>query len=141
LSRLSGSYYPLPGCSHGSNPRTALLNLSEAHEGGFIDYGQANPITYECKTPWSDPRVETSYQALENLGSTQIRDVGYWGSWAMITIKGQGVLTEAFHNPVYDPPHNGWCRMHSLASTQVQPQFPSAWSFPYVPATSVRTAL
>ena len=100
-------------------PPGAIVLLAIADEGGFTDPAQADLITWECHTPRADARVETGYLALENLGSALIRDVGYWGSWGMISIKGQGSLIEAYHDPVYNPPVNGWCQMSGRVSTEI----------------------
>jgi hypothetical protein len=43
--------------------------------------------------------VEQGYEALEALGSQQIRQVQYNGGWAMLVIKGQGVLAEGISEP------------------------------------------
>jgi hypothetical protein len=69
----------------------SIILLSIGDEGGFI-----NPNTGAA---WQDSNVEQGYEALEALGSTQIRQVGYNGGWAMISIKGQGKLAEAHSDP------------------------------------------
>ena len=97
-------------------PPGSIILVAIADEAGFIQ----NPLAgTDCHTPSPDPRVEMGYQALESLGSQYIRQVGYWGSWAMIAIKGQSVLTEAYHDPIYNPPVNGFCQLQSRVSTQI----------------------
>ena len=68
----------------------SIILLSIGDEGGFVT---------PSGVPWSDSNVEQGYQALEALGSTQIRQVTYRGGWAMITIKGQGALAEVHSDP------------------------------------------
>lgn len=102
-------------------PTDSIVLIAIADEGGFIRY---SPPESNCHTPWVDSRVELGYQALESLGSTQIRQVGYWGSWAMIAIKGQGALLEAYHDPVYNPPANGFCQLQSRVSTLITATVP-----------------
>jgi hypothetical protein len=77
-------------------PIGRIVLVAIADEGGFIRY---TPPESDCHQPWADPRVEQGYLTLEALGSMQIRSVGYWGSWAMIAIKGQGAIAEAYHDP------------------------------------------
>ena len=100
----------------GAIPTGSIVLAAIADEAGFIRY---TPPESDCHEPLSDPRVEMGYQALERLGSTQIRNVGYAGSWAMIAIQGQGALTEAYHDPVYNPPVNGFCQPGERAATQI----------------------
>jgi hypothetical protein len=69
-------------------PDGSVLLLSVADEAGFINSATGNP--------WPDPFVEQGYQALEALGGTQIRQVGFRGGWTMIVVKGQAPLAEAF---------------------------------------------
>ncbi len=71
-----------------SLPSGAVIALAIADEGGFIQDATGQP--------WPETIVEQAYLALEALGSTQIRNVGYEGGYAMIVVKGQGVLAEAF---------------------------------------------
>jgi hypothetical protein len=97
----------------------SVVMIAIADDAGFIAPFHAHGETYQCLTPHDDARVEVGYKALEDLGSTQIRKVGYWGSWAMIAVKGQGVLAEDFHNPVYARPVQGWCRLESGVATQI----------------------
>ncbi len=73
-----------------SLPDGTVISLAIADEGGFIDPNSPN------QTAWNDSYVEAGYQALEALGSTKIRNVGYQGGWAMIAVKGQGALAENF---------------------------------------------
>ncbi len=74
-----------------SLPDGTVISLSICDEGGF---------TMVDGTPWpNDPYVTAAYQTLESLGSTKIRNVGYWGGWAMVTVKGQGVVAEAYSSP------------------------------------------
>jgi Interleukin-like EMT inducer/Glycosyl hydrolases family 2, TIM barrel domain len=72
-------------------PDGTILALAIGDEGGFIAGPGGNP--------WADPFVEQAYEALEALGSQQIRQVPYNGGWAMIVIKGQGVLAEDHSDP------------------------------------------
>ncbi len=73
-----------------SFPNGTILAIAIEDEGGFVTPGGI---------PWSNPIVEQAYQLLESLGSAQIRQVKYQGGWAMITIKGQGKLAEAYSAP------------------------------------------
>jgi hypothetical protein len=75
-----------------SLPDGTILALAIGDEGGFI----AGP----GGAPWPDPYVEQGYEALEALGSQQIRQVSYNGGWAMVVIKGQGVLAEGISEPL-----------------------------------------
>src|SRR5207245_8537883 len=75
-----------------SLPEGTILALAIGDEGGFI----AGP----GGGPWSDPHVEQGYRALEALGSQEIRQVPYNGGWAMIVIKGHGVLAEGHSDPM-----------------------------------------
>ena len=97
-------------------PSGSLVLVAIADEGGFIRYA---PPQSDCHSPWDDWRVEMGYQALQSLGSKVIRNVGYWGSWAMVTIKGQEALAEAYHDPLYAPPVGGFCQLQSRVSTQI----------------------
>jgi len=65
-------------------PAGAILALAIGDEGGF-----SNP---------NDANVQLGYQALEALGSTKIKTVGFRVGWAMICVKGKGVLAEAVSN-------------------------------------------
>ncbi len=98
-----------------------------ADEGGFIRYG---PPESDCHVPWAIPEVEIGYRALETLGSTQIRHVGYWGSWAMIAIKGQGKLAEGHGDPDYNPPSNGFCQLKSRVSISITATTPITLMYP-----------
>jgi exo-beta-1,3-glucanase (GH17 family) len=100
-------------------PAGAIVLVAIADEGGFMAANQADPTTYACLTMRNDPRIESGYIALEAIGSKQIRFVGYWGSWALIAVKGEGALAEDYHNPVYTPPSNYWCRMSGRVATQI----------------------
>ena len=79
-----------------AQPNGSVLLLAIGDEGGFVNPGSPNQL------PWSDPNVEAGYRALEMLGSTKIRTVGYQGGWAMICVKGQGMLAEVA-SPVRAP--------------------------------------
>jgi hypothetical protein len=72
-------------------PDGTILALAIGDEGGFI----AGP----GGGPWPDPYVEQGYEALEALGSQLIRQVQYNGGWAMLVVKGQGVLAEGISEP------------------------------------------
>jgi hypothetical protein len=72
-------------------PNGTILALAIGDDGGFI----AGP----GGGPWPDLSVEQAYEALEALGSQQIRQVQYNGGWAMIVVKGQGVLAEGVSDP------------------------------------------
>ncbi len=100
-------------------PAGAIVLVAIADEGGFMAANQADPTTYACLTVRNDPRIESGYVALEAMGSKQIRFVGYWGSWGMIAVKGDGALAEDYHNPVYTPPSSYWCRMSGRVATQI----------------------
>jgi hypothetical protein len=73
-------------------PNGTILALAIGDDGGFI----AGP----GGGPWQDPFVEHGYEALEALGSQQIRQVQYNGGWVMIVVKGQGVLAEGLSDPL-----------------------------------------
>ncbi len=73
----------------GGLPDGSIVALAIGDEGGFIDPNLVPPA------PWKfQAGPETGYQALEALGSTLIRQVGYRGGWAMIAVKGGAVLAE-----------------------------------------------
>jgi hypothetical protein len=74
-----------------SLPDGTILALAIGDDGGFIAGTDGGA--------WQDPLVEQGYRALEALGSQQIRQVAYNGGWAMIVVKGQGVLAEAHSDP------------------------------------------
>jgi|GEM_PF-1179811 len=59
-----------------------FLLFGVCDEAGFIDWNTGKP--------WQQYRevIEQAYQLLESLGSQHIRKVGYCGSWAMASIKG-----------------------------------------------------
>jgi len=67
-------------------PNGSIILFSLSDEGGFMDFPP-----YETM-PLAG--AETGFQILESLGSTQIRSVPFGGSWAMISVKGQGLLDE-----------------------------------------------
>ena len=80
-------------------PAGRLLLFAVADEAGLIQYG---PAQTGCNDPRPDPRVEAAYQALEALGSQQIRQVQYRGAWAMLVRKGEAApLAEGHANPDY----------------------------------------
>ena len=47
----------------------------------------------------SPSRVHVVSRTMAALGSTKINQVPYQGNWAMIAVKGQGVLAEAYSDP------------------------------------------
>ena len=96
----------------GTIPTGRIVVAAIADAGGCI-----NPQS-NCHTPRGDPKVEQGYFALEQLGSQQIRALGYQGSWALIAIKGQGVIDEASQDPVYGAPINGFCQLQTRRSAQ-----------------------
>jgi len=61
------------------------IMLSVADEAGLTN----NPCT-RLPYPW----IEAGLQALEALGSHQIRSYCYWDSWAMIAVKGEGLARD-----------------------------------------------
>jgi hypothetical protein len=74
-------------------PAGTVIAIGIGDEGGFIDFNTpGQPV-------WNDPNVEAGFHALESLGSTRIRGIMYQGGWAMICVKGQGVLAEAISSP------------------------------------------
>jgi hypothetical protein len=66
-------------------PDGAVFALGIADEGGFVD---------ENNQPKQDPHVQNAVATLQALGSTEVGKIIYNGAWAMIGIKGQGVLAE-----------------------------------------------
>ncbi|MCX5665982.1 MAG: hypothetical protein NT036_02895, partial [Candidatus Omnitrophica bacterium] len=71
-----------------SLPDGSIISLAVEDEAGLVS---------PSGTPWFD--TENLYRTLEGLGSTMIRNVQYQGGWAMIAIKGQGVLAENYSSP------------------------------------------
>jgi hypothetical protein len=88
--------------------RVVMLAVSD--EAGFINYDRTGHADPNCSTPWNEASVEQGYRAIESLGSTKIRQVRYWGTWAMIIIKGNSVLAEDFHNPQVMRDSSGFCQ-------------------------------
>ncbi len=106
-----------------SLPNGAVISIAIGDEGGFVN---------ASNQPWNEPVVESAYQALEALGSTMIRSVGYGGGWAMIAIKGQGKLAE------------NYSASHVPVSVQAQPSLTLApdqgkRDLPYPPARILQT--
>jgi hypothetical protein len=66
-----------------SVPNGRMLMIAVADEAG-LNYDQS------C-TRFPYTWVTNAIQTLEALGSTQIRNYCFWDSWAMITVKGEGV--------------------------------------------------
>lgn len=77
-----------------SLPNGVLIMIAVGDEAGLTDF----PPDRGCEHlpyPW----VEAGFEALERLGSLQIRDYCYRDSWAMISSKGQGTaVTEQLSN-------------------------------------------
>lgn len=68
-------------------PAGSLILLSVADEAGLNSNESCNRYsTSSC--------FETGLSTLEALGSTWIRSYCFWNSWAMIAVKGQGVVAE-----------------------------------------------
>ncbi len=55
--------------------------------------------------PWSRPHVGALRQTLESLGSQHVNQICYQDPWAMIAIKGQGMVAESINN-TETPPDN-----------------------------------
>ena len=71
----------------GAAPSGSVILLSVADEAGLNQDASCNPYpTSTC--------LAAGLSAIEALGSTQIRNTCFNGSWAMIAVKGQGVLAE-----------------------------------------------
>lgn len=66
-------------------PDGAVIALAVGDEGGF---------TNTSNVKWPDVYVDMGIAAIESLGSQRVRDIGWQDGWAMIAIKGQGVLAE-----------------------------------------------
>ncbi len=81
-------------------PNGTLLLIAVADEAG-LTINHLQPCT-----PKAGQYVQDTYQLMEGLGSTQIRNYCYWGSWAMVAVKGQGyALAESLKNDsIGDPP-------------------------------------
>jgi hypothetical protein len=77
-------------------PTGTWLTFASGELTGFLSYCPLDG------RPWSNQLVEELYLALEALGSLQIRDVPYWGGWAMIARKGYGMIAEAI-SPDHEP--------------------------------------
>ncbi len=67
-------------------PNGRVVMIAVADEAGLN-------IDRTC-TRFGFPWVESGIQALEALGSTQIRNYCFWDSWAMIAVKGEGVAPQ-----------------------------------------------
>lgn len=94
-------------------PSGSIVLLAIADEGGFINDNIAG-----CHTPYTDSRVQQAYDALEGFGSTQIRNVGFRGSWVMIYVQGHGKLVEGANDPTYTNPATS-CLTSARNSTEV----------------------
>jgi hypothetical protein len=67
-------------------PTGTLVLIAVCDEAGLTVFDGCTHLPH----PW----VEAGYQALEALGSTQIRNYCYRDSWAMVSIKGEGQARE-----------------------------------------------
>ena len=81
-------------------PNGTLVLIAVADEAG-LTVNHLQPCT-----PKPYQYVQDAYQLMEGLGSTQIRNYCYWGSWALAAVKGQGTaLAEGLKNDtIGDPP-------------------------------------
>jgi hypothetical protein len=77
-----------------SLPDGTAFALSVADEAGF---------TNESGISWNHPAVTEAYELFEMLGSEKVHDVKYHYGWAMIVVKGQGVLAEGISAPPVVP--------------------------------------
>jgi hypothetical protein len=98
-------------------PAGSLILLSVADEAGLNQDLSCNPFS-------ASSCFENGLSTLEALGSTQIRSYCFWGSWAMIAIKGQGLVAEglsstdrvSLQTPLPDP---GPADFHTVAPCRV----------------------
>ena len=60
----------------------------------LVAVGDEAGLTYATCTPLPFPWIEAGLQALEALGSTQLRDYCFRDSWAMVTVKGESQARE-----------------------------------------------
>ncbi len=114
--------------------------------------GLALPIwnvgTHSCDLPNTNSCVTRAIGCLKGLGSERIDLVPYWGTWAMISVKGGDRLAEDSHAPRYATPVTGFCRLSAYVTTsittgltmQVLPGPTAATPTPFLTATAVAPA-
>jgi hypothetical protein len=67
-------------------PQGTIVLVAVGDEAGLTDASSCTPLPF----PW----IEAGLQALETLGSTQLRDYCFRDSWAMVTGKGESQARE-----------------------------------------------
>ena len=75
-----------------SIPNGRIVMVAVADDAGLNQYNTCTKFTYT----W----VESGVQALEALGSQQIRNYCFRGSWALVAVKGQSARAEQLVNAV-----------------------------------------
>lgn len=77
-----------------SLPNGVMILIAVGDEAGLNNFPEVDGCSH-LQRPW----ITECFQTLEGLGSQQIRNYCYRGSWAMISIKGQGIaLAEQLSN-------------------------------------------
>jgi Interleukin-like EMT inducer/Putative binding domain, N-terminal/Glycosyl hydrolases family 2, TIM barrel domain len=77
-----------------SLPNGAIILIAVGDEAGLNNFPETDGCSH-LERPW----ITECFQTLEGLGSQQIRNYCYRGSWAMISIKGQSTaLAEQLSN-------------------------------------------
>ena len=82
-----GNFTPLTTALQ-SLPNGSVYMIAVADEGGFAD----GPGSTSQRTTSS---VTTFVNLMKSYGSTKVDKVLFWDSWAVIGVKGQGILSEA----------------------------------------------